>query len=117
MEITDSDEFEEFFDMLFYVKPIRNNQEKLCIVCQVAEPSDNIWDRYQFVCGHVFHTRCIRKWCGLKQSVNCPYCGDIEISRANRYCDDCKKLGHNNAVDGFKFCSASRAANKRALRR
>ncbi len=47
----------------------------LCIVCQVEEPGDVCWDRYLYKCGHIFHSRCIRLWCGKKGKLNCPLWG------------------------------------------
>ena len=48
-------------DVVAYVKSIHNNKEDLCIVCQVEDPDDECWDRYELKCGHIFHSRCIRR--------------------------------------------------------
>ena len=65
------------FEVVAYVKTITNNKDDLCIVCQVEDPDGECWDRYQLKCGHIFHSRCIRRWCGKKDTINCPLCGDI----------------------------------------
>jgi hypothetical protein len=83
-------------DVSRYTQTIENNNE-LCIICQLDEIEDGKqWDRYKLVCGHIFHTRCFRTWAGRKESINCPYCGDIEMCEKNKYCSDCKKFGHSN---------------------
>ena len=82
----------------YYMAYISGNRS-LCIVCQVDEPEDECWTRCQFKCGHTFHSRCIRKWCGRKQEVNCPLCGDIPLAAENRFCMLCGVFGHNDELD------------------
>jgi hypothetical protein len=84
---------------------------ELCIICQLDEHEDDkVWERYKLVCGHIFHTRCFRKWCLKKQSINCPYCGDIKQININKFCNSCKIFGHQHLScisqdtdDFFKF--------------
>ena len=98
MEIATEETHDEFFDCLFYVR-LRTKSKKLCIICQMQEPENEQWHRYELRCGHIMHTRCLRKWVGRKQSVNCPYCGDTPQTKYNRYCGLCEKWGHNNYLD------------------
>ena len=77
-----------------YTQHILKSKE-LCIVCQLDEHDDGLhWERYKLVCGHFFHTRCFRKWCLKKQSINCPYCGDIPQINTNKFCSSCHIFGH-----------------------
>ena len=79
-----------------YTQHILKSNE-LCIVCQLDEYEDNkVWERNKLVCGHIFHTRCFRKWCLKKQSINCPYCGDIQQINKNKFCNSCKIFGHQS---------------------
>ena len=67
----------EHFETVYYCKTLKNNNE-LCIVCQCDETEDGEkWDRYKLKCGHISHSRCVRRWCFKKNCINCPYCGDI----------------------------------------
>lgn len=96
MEISAKDENDIFYQKDYYTQTIRNSNE-LCIICQLDEHEDGKqWDRYKIVCGHYFHTRCFRKWAEEKQSVNCPYCGDIPQIDKNQYCSSCKVFGHQS---------------------
>ena len=89
------------FEVVAYVKTIMNNKDDLCVVCQVEDPEGECWDRYQLKCGHIFHSRCIRRWCGKKDTINCPLCGDIAEVKENRYCEDC---------DYTQYCMKQRSA-------
>ena len=51
-------------------------------------------------CGHSFHSRCFREWCGTKNCINCPLCGDVEETKHNRFCSFCKKWGHSGLFEG-----------------
>ena len=87
-------ELEGCVEVLDYVQTIHNSK-RLCLVCLVDEREDgNKWDRYKIVCGHMFHTRCYRKWYTKKKCLNCPLCGDIPEVPANAYCDFCKRFEH-----------------------
>ena len=100
----------EYFASVFYVKELRQDSS-LCLVCLLDEGEDEKrWLRYELRCGHVFHTRCFRRWCGKKQAINCPYCGSIDESMANRYCSTCQCFGHNVLCDGVGQCPISRYA-------
>ena len=78
----------------FYTETLKNNNE-LCIICLLDEQEENKqWDRYKLACGHIFHTRCFRKWCDKKQSLNCPYCNNIPLIDKNYFCFACNTFGH-----------------------
>ena len=84
----------EYLDTFYYCKPLPNN-DSLCAVCLTDETEDGLhYDRYQTKCGHIFHTRCIRRWCGTKNCMNCPLCGNIRDIDANKWCYACQKIGH-----------------------
>ena len=92
---------DELLDTIFYVRELKDDDTTLCNVCLVDETEDNKhWTRYQLICGHKFHSRCVRRWCAKKGSIHCPLCGDIHMIKANRYCKNCKKFGHCHLVDG-----------------
>lgn len=95
---------------LFYVKSVKNDK-KMCCVCVIDETKDGkSWDRYELVCGHQMHTRCLRKWCATKNKLNCPQCGDIKPIMKNRYCSSCKKFGHTfeDKANGEYVCPGYR---------
>ena len=96
----------DYFDAFFYTKEVKSNDPKhkdLCLVCMLDETEDgNLWDKWALKCGHVGHSRCLRKWCGVKNHVNCPYCGDIPEIKENRYCAKCNKFGHSDLFDQCK---------------
>ena len=80
--------------VLFYIKVLQDNTD-LCLVCMTDETEDgHVWDRYQLKCGHVYHSRCLRRWCYHKQSVNFTCCGNIPEDPAYMYCLFCKSFGH-----------------------
>ena len=98
-----------FYETIYYTQTIHNSNE-LCIICQLDETEDGKqWDRYKIVCGHIFHTRCFRKWAGKKMCINCPYCGDIPMIDKHEYCSSCKIFGHHSVSclpkinDSFKY--------------
>ena len=93
-----------------------NNDRTLCVVCQVDEPADQCWTRCQFKCGHKFHSRCIRKWCGRKQEVNCPLCGDIPQTAEHRFCMLCGVFGHAFDRDGWQNCPTIVKQRRQAVR-
>ena len=82
--------------LIGYTKLVKNSDE-LCMVCQTDETKDGKqWHRYQLVCRHIAHTRCLRRWCMVKGRLNCFHCcDDIKRKRRNRYCEDCDKFGHD----------------------
>ena len=78
----------------YYGKDLYDNKD-LCLICYVDETEDGEqWDRYKTKCGHIFHTRCFRRWCGFKNCINCSFCGDIKEIKQNRFCNICNKFGH-----------------------
>jgi hypothetical protein len=94
MEIQTDEINDLFYETIYYTQTIHNSNE-LCIICQLDETEDGKqWDRYKIVCGHIFHTRCFRKWAGKKMCINCPYCGDIPMIDKHKYCSSCKIFGH-----------------------
>ena len=92
----DSDPTKEDVSITFYyTQPVYNSKE-LCIICQLDETDEGKqWDRYKIICGHMFHTRCYRRWIFKKKCLNCPYCGDIPQIVANEPCHMCHKFGHD----------------------
>ena len=91
---------EENDDVLAYIKTINNN-DTLCLICHHDETTQETppasWDRYEFKCGHKFHSRCLRRWCYFKSCVNCPICGDINMNDdSNYYCNECERFGHHS---------------------
>ena len=90
------DDFEKDYAVSqFYGFPLSNNQD-LCLICYVDETEDKKqWDRYKTKCGHIFHTRCFRRWCGVKNCVNCSFCGNIPEIIDNRFCVCCSEFGHS----------------------
>jgi hypothetical protein len=84
--------------ILAYTQTICNSND-LCIICQLDEHEDGKqWNRYKLICGHIFHTRCFRKWTDKKQLINCPYCGDIQQIDRNNFCTSCKIFGHQSDI-------------------
>lgn len=57
------------------------------------------WDYHQLVCGHYFHTRCLRAWLTVKGVLNCPLCGDLPETSESHYCVSCKEWGHRKWDD------------------
>ena len=85
----------------------------LCVICHVEEPQDVCWDRYVLRCGHKYHTRCFRTWCGSKGKVNCPQCGDVQQIPQNRYCSGCDVWGHCGFIDNYNiYCKKRKSAVK-----
>ena len=96
MEINSDDEVNIFYEKDYYTQTIKNSNE-LCIICQLDEHENcQQWDRYKLICGHIFHTRCFRKWAEEKQSINCPYCGNIKQIEKNKFCNSCNSFGHQS---------------------
>ena len=88
----------DFVDVVFFIKLLKDNTD-LCLVCMTDETEDGYrWDRYQYKCGHVFHSRCLRRWCHVKKAVNCTCCGNIPDDEKYMYCDFCKAFGHSCAT-------------------
>ena len=77
-----------------YTKLVKNSNE-ICMVCHTDETKDgHQWHRYQLVCQHMGHTRCLRRWCTIQNRLNCFYCGDVKRKRRYRYCRECETFGH-----------------------
>lgn len=93
---------EEYIDCMFYIKDI-NDSKDLCLICMTDETEEGKqWTRYKIKCGHVFHSRCFRRWCGMKNCLNCSCCGDLPEDKSSRYCNKCDEFGHNCAVDRWE---------------
>ena len=76
----------EYLKCLGYTKHIDDSDE-LCLVCMTDETEEGLqWERYQLQCGHIFHTRCLRRWCYVKKHLNCSYCGDLPEDTTTKYC-------------------------------
>ena len=88
--------------LINYTKHLKESKE-ICMICQTDETKDGKqWERYQIVCGHIAHTRCLRRWCTIKGRLNCFCCGDdINRKPRNRYCQECNTFGH---AFGDKSC-------------
>ena len=86
--------YQDYIDVIFYIRVLKDNTD-LCLVCMTDEIEDGQhWDRYQMKCGHVYHTRCLRRWCYHKQAVNCTCCGNVPDDPVHMHCSFCKKFGH-----------------------
>ena len=84
----------DYKNSAYYGMDLYDNKD-LCLICCVDETEDGEqWQRYKTKCGHIFHTRCFRRWCGVKNCINCSLCGDIKEIKQNRHCHDCNKFGH-----------------------
>ena len=104
----------EYLIQLEYTKHLQDDRS-LCSVCMTDETNDGKqWDRYQLKCGHIAHTRCLRRWFSIRECVSCrdiapqdldggrgphPICGDIHEIKRNRFCSDCNKFGHSVITD------------------
>jgi len=74
----------EYLKCFGYTKHIDDSDE-LCLICMTDETEDgHQWERYQLQCGHIFHTRCLRRWCYVKKHLNCSYCGIYQRTRRQR---------------------------------
>jgi hypothetical protein len=96
--ITDDDKRSDYVNCASYSEPLYHSN-LLCLVCLTDEESvsnqKRPWHRYRLKCGHVFHTRCLKRWCGYKNRLNCSYCGDIPEIITSRYCAYCCSWGHS----------------------
>ena len=93
IELIEEDVYGDYL-LINYTKLIKNSNE-LCIVCQVDETEEGKqWDRFQVVCQHIAHTRCLRRWCSKQEMLNCTYCGNIKRKSINRFCKECNTFGH-----------------------
>ena len=61
-------------DILFYIKRVKPDK-KICLICHF---SNNTYDKYKLSCKHAYHTNCFRRYCGYKNCVKYPLCGDIK---------------------------------------
>jgi hypothetical protein len=89
-----------FFDKINYIKCIKSTEEQkgMCLCCMVDDTEkEQKWDRYELVCGHQYHTRCLRKYWDSKNTdkINCAYCGELDNITKNMWCNDCKEWGHD----------------------
>ena len=92
MELMPKAELENL-DVIWYVKVLENDQS-LCNICLTDEIEDGKqWTRYQLKCGHVFHSRCLRRWCGTKQAIHCSFCGYVGCQE-HKWCRACEAWGH-----------------------
>ena len=99
---------------LEYTTHLQHNKS-LCSVCMADETKDGKqWHRSQLKCGHIAHTRCLRRWFSIRECVSCrdpapqdldggrgphPICGDIPEIKRNRFCSDCNKFDHSVMMD------------------
>ena len=76
------------------------DDKSLCSACMTDETKDGKqWDRHQLKCGHIAHTRCLRRWFSIRECVSCTICGDIPEMQRNRSCSDCNTFGHSVMMD------------------
>lgn len=75
-----------------YCKPIKGDSSD-CYVCMMENP---VWEKYQLVCGHKYHTRCYRKWVATTHKLSCSVCGDIPQIRQNAFCCLCNGFYDHN---------------------
>ena len=84
---------------LEYTKHLQDDKS-LCSVCMSDETKQGEqWDIYQRKCGHIAHTRCLRRWFSMRECVSSPICGDIPEIQRNRVRSDCNKFGHSVMMD------------------
>ena len=84
---------------LEYTKHLQNNKS-LCSVCMADETKEGKqWDIYQLKCGHIAHTRCLRRWFSIRECVSCLISGDIPEIQRTRFCSDCNEFGHSVMMD------------------
>ena len=89
----------ELQDVMYSSKTIHDDNT-LCLICHHNENSEkDQWDRYLLKCGHAYHTRCFRRWCYEKDSVNCPLCG-FSQKEEHLYCSACNSFGHCDLFSG-----------------
>ena len=82
------------YDVPFYCRHLKTDTT-LCMVCLTDETEDGKqWDRNQLKCGHIFHSRCLRRWCGKKNEINCTVCGFMGGEDC-KYCFGCEEFGHH----------------------
>ena len=109
------DPYEDYLETMFYAQTLEED-DTLCLICQVDEIDEHNkqrWHRYKLKCGHIYHTRCLRRWCHRKDTLNCTLCGDIDEKPANMWCDFCSTFGHGGVMQG---CPRIRQAIPRRYR-
>ena len=62
-------------DILYYVKDMKPDN-KICLICHFK---NNTYDKLKISCKHSFHSNCFRRYCGSKNKVLCPLCGEIPV--------------------------------------
>ena len=72
---------------------------QLCTICHADETKvGKKWLRYMLSCGHIYHSKCIRKHCFNKMVIHCPTCGYLHPVYKNKYCSRCDIFGHPTNV-------------------
>ena len=75
---------QDYIHFHYYVRSLEDDNKDLCMICLTEEQLEHKhWSRCQLKCGHVFHTRCLRRWCGKKNGMQCSLCGVIEETIEN----------------------------------
>ena len=88
------------YDDLCVFSKVHHESQDLCLVCLTDETdTGQLLTRYELACGHNFHSRCIRKWCSLKNCVHCTCCGEVPETVGNMFCSECQEFGHNCELD------------------
>ena len=96
----DMDMSKEYFNSIYYMKNQRNSID-VCLVCLIDETEEGkIWTKTSLICGHVCHSRCYRRWCGVKRCLNCQICGVIQEINQNRFCSSCNEFVYCDIYEG-----------------
>ncbi len=82
------------YDLYQMVKKLTDHND-LCNICKADETKHGKkWKRYMLSCGHMYHAKCLRKWCFSKMCISCPSCGYIKPIYKNKYCSVCDIFDH-----------------------
>ena len=93
----------EYMKCVFFAKHVADSYD-LCLICMIDEHENNQhWQRYELPCGHIFHTRCFRYWCSVKQCLNCSFCGNLSEDKNHIYCDVHDTFGSHKGCDIWKM--------------
>ena len=116
----ESNIYNEYMKCVFFAKDVEDSYD-LCLICMIDEHENNQhwqrynssdarvlapptrWRRYKLPCGHIFHTRCFRHWCSVKQCLNCSFCGNLSEDKNKIYCDVHDTFGSHKGCDIWKM--------------
>ena len=81
----------DYDDLCDFIK-VHHDEQDVCLVCLTDETeTGQLWTRYD----HMYHSRCIRKWCRIKNCVHCTFCGEVADQADNMFCSACEEFGQN----------------------